>query len=62
MKCMYSFSCLAVYVDLVIQLEDYNANGIIQIKFFLKCARTCWIEGRWFNSPKPIFVVCVLME
>ena len=20
-------SCLAVYVDLVIQLEDYNANG-----------------------------------
>ena len=29
-------SCLAVYVDLVIQLEDYNANGIsIQIKFLL---------------------------
>ena len=55
------YSCLAVYVDLVVQLEDYNANGIIQIKFLLKCARiTCWIEGRWFNSLKTYFCrVCV---
>ena len=46
-------SCLAVYVDLVIQLEDYNANGniSIQIKFMLN------VLGRWLNSPNPIFDV-----